>query len=72
MQFMIENWVASIESLRSTELEQLQVHVELMPEPDKISNLIEEVVDLVRQMNLEVDSDGFQEPLDSHGSRADN
>ncbi|GFW56947.1 hypothetical protein TNCV_161751 [Trichonephila clavipes] len=37
-----------------------------MPEPDEIGNMIEEVVDLFRKINLEVDSDDVQELLDSH------
>ncbi|GFY14788.1 hypothetical protein TNCV_648311 [Trichonephila clavipes] len=36
-----------------------------VPETDEISNVIE-VVDLARQINLEVDSDEVQELLDSH------
>ncbi|GFX93768.1 hypothetical protein TNCV_1589441 [Trichonephila clavipes] len=40
--------------------------MESVPEPDEISNVIEEVVDLARQINLEVDSDDVQELLDSH------
>ncbi|XP_023220465.1 tigger transposable element-derived protein 1-like [Centruroides sculpturatus] len=39
---------------------------ESVPEPDEIGNVIEEVVDLARQINLEVDSDDLQELLDSH------
>ncbi|XP_023218164.1 uncharacterized protein LOC111620476 [Centruroides sculpturatus] len=35
-------------------------------EPDEIGDVIEEVVDLARQINLEVDSDDVQELLDSH------
>ncbi|GFT85723.1 putative DD41D transposase [Trichonephila clavipes] len=37
-----------------------------MPEPDKCANSIEEIVDLARQINLEVNSVGIQEPLDCH------
>ncbi|GFV38941.1 HTH_Tnp_Tc3_2 domain-containing protein [Trichonephila clavipes] len=37
-----------------------------VPEPDEIGNMIEEVVDLTRQINLEVDSDDVLEQLDSH------
>ncbi|GFU10911.1 hypothetical protein TNCV_960741 [Trichonephila clavipes] len=37
-----------------------------VPEPGEIGNLIEEVVDLARQINLEMDSNGVQELLDSH------
>ncbi|GFX73571.1 hypothetical protein TNCV_2342761 [Trichonephila clavipes] len=39
---------------------------ESMPEPDEIDNVIEDIVDLVRQINLEVDRDDVQELLDSH------
>ncbi|GFX08912.1 hypothetical protein TNCV_2966231 [Trichonephila clavipes] len=39
---------------------------ESVPEPDGIGNLIEEVADLARQINLEVDSDEAQELMDSH------
>ncbi|GFY36036.1 hypothetical protein TNCV_4844081 [Trichonephila clavipes] len=35
-------------------------------EPGKIGNVIKEVVDNSRQINLEVDSDDVQELLDSH------
>ncbi|GFT92780.1 uncharacterized protein TNCV_739671 [Trichonephila clavipes] len=35
----------------------------------KIGNVIEEVVDLARQINLEVDSDDIQELLDSHNQK---
>ncbi|GFY24380.1 hypothetical protein TNCV_1014281 [Trichonephila clavipes] len=45
---------------------------ESLPEPDEISNLIEEVVNLTRQINTEVDSDGIQEPLDFHNQKFDN
>ncbi|GFX71665.1 hypothetical protein TNCV_2696531 [Trichonephila clavipes] len=37
-----------------------------MPKPDEIGNLIEEVFNLARKINLEVDSDDVQELLDSH------
>ncbi|GFT77004.1 uncharacterized protein TNCV_1099031 [Trichonephila clavipes] len=37
-----------------------------MPEPDEIGNLIEDIVDLARQINLEVDNEDVQEPLDPH------
>ncbi|GFX71038.1 hypothetical protein TNCV_3648031 [Trichonephila clavipes] len=37
-----------------------------LSEPDEISNLIEEVVDLAGQINLELDSDDVQELLDSN------
>ncbi|GFW50604.1 hypothetical protein TNCV_2889061 [Trichonephila clavipes] len=36
-----------------------------MQEPEEIGNVIEEVVNLARQINLEVDSDDVQELLDS-------
>ncbi|GFW53542.1 tigger transposable element-derived protein 1 [Trichonephila clavipes] len=36
------------------------------PEPCEIGNVIEVVVDLVRQINLEVDIDAVQALLDSH------
>ncbi|GFW61760.1 transposable element Tcb2 transposase [Trichonephila clavipes] len=39
---------------------------ELVSKPEEISNVIEEVVDLSRQKNLQVDSDGAQELLDPH------
>ncbi|GFW09517.1 hypothetical protein TNCV_3996241 [Trichonephila clavipes] len=38
---------------------------ESVAEPDEIRNLIEEVVYLARKINLEADSDGVQELLDS-------
>ncbi|GFX16069.1 uncharacterized protein TNCV_4703271 [Trichonephila clavipes] len=38
----------------------------LVPEPDEIGNVIQEIVDLARQINLEVNSDDVQELLDSH------
>ncbi|GFU37248.1 hypothetical protein TNCV_4272481 [Trichonephila clavipes] len=34
---------------------------ESVPEPDKIDNVVEDVVDLATQINLEVDSDDVQE-----------
>ncbi|GFV65343.1 hypothetical protein TNCV_4573431 [Trichonephila clavipes] len=37
-----------------------------VPEPGEIGNMTEEVVDLARQINLEVDSDDIQELLDFH------
>ncbi|GFY33542.1 hypothetical protein TNCV_4538761 [Trichonephila clavipes] len=40
--------------------------LESVPEPDEIGNLIEEVFDLDRQINSELDSDDVQELLDSH------
>ncbi|GFV25368.1 hypothetical protein TNCV_1146391 [Trichonephila clavipes] len=42
-----------------------ETQAEPVAEPDEISNAIEEVADLVRQVNLEVDSN-VQELLDSH------
>ncbi|GFW41918.1 hypothetical protein TNCV_6271 [Trichonephila clavipes] len=39
---------------------------ESVPEPDKMGNLIEDVVDLAKQINLEMDCDDIQELLDSH------
>ncbi|GFW12314.1 hypothetical protein TNCV_2489581 [Trichonephila clavipes] len=39
---------------------------ESVPDTDAIDNLIEEVVNLARQINLEVDSDDIQELLDTH------
>ncbi|GFX69077.1 hypothetical protein TNCV_4945771 [Trichonephila clavipes] len=38
---------------------------ELLPDPDEIGNLNEEVVDITRQINSEVESDDVQELLDS-------
>ncbi|GFX68528.1 hypothetical protein TNCV_2432351 [Trichonephila clavipes] len=43
-----------------------ETQAESVPEPDEISNLTEEVVDIARQINLEVDIDDVQELLDSH------
>ncbi|GFX44250.1 hypothetical protein TNCV_4376381 [Trichonephila clavipes] len=42
---------------------------ESVPELEEIRNLIEEVVDFARQINLEVDSDDVQELLDSHNQK---
>ncbi|GFT88481.1 hypothetical protein TNCV_262691 [Trichonephila clavipes] len=39
---------------------------ESLPETDEIGNLIEEVIDVARQINLEVDRDDIKELLDSH------
>ncbi|GFX19870.1 hypothetical protein TNCV_1434311 [Trichonephila clavipes] len=39
---------------------------ESVPQPDEIGIVIVEVADFVKQINLEVDSDGGQELLDSH------
>ncbi|GFX19268.1 hypothetical protein TNCV_3014121 [Trichonephila clavipes] len=43
-----------------------ETQVELVPELEEIGNAIEEVVDLTRQINLEMDSDDIQELLNSH------
>ncbi|GFV79239.1 hypothetical protein TNCV_71071 [Trichonephila clavipes] len=43
----------------------LKLWVESVPKPDELSNVIEEVVDLARQINLEVDSNDVQELLAS-------
>ncbi|GFX82204.1 hypothetical protein TNCV_33121 [Trichonephila clavipes] len=42
------------------------VCAESVPDPDEIGNLIEEVVNLAKQINLEVDIDGIYELLDFH------
>lgn len=34
--------------------------------PEHIDGIIEEVIDIAKQLNLEVDADDFQELLDSH------
>ncbi|GFV40803.1 hypothetical protein TNCV_60361 [Trichonephila clavipes] len=39
---------------------------ELWSEPDEIGNVIEEVADLARKINLEVHNNEVQELLDSH------
>ncbi|GFT87221.1 hypothetical protein TNCV_3543851 [Trichonephila clavipes] len=44
----------------------LDMQAESVPEPDEIGNLIEEVTNLARQINLEEDSDAVQELMDSH------
>ncbi|GFW78701.1 hypothetical protein TNCV_4261241 [Trichonephila clavipes] len=54
--------VANESSLRHI----IETHVESLPEPDEIGNVIEEVVDLVRQITSEVESVDVQEFLDSH------
>ncbi|GFT80384.1 hypothetical protein TNCV_2184451 [Trichonephila clavipes] len=41
-------------------------HAELVPKPDEIAYVSEGVVNLSKQINLEVDSDDVQELLDSH------
>ncbi|GFV68091.1 kinectin [Trichonephila clavipes] len=41
-----------------------EIQAELLSEPDKNGNLIEEIVDSARKINLEVDSDDTQELLD--------
>lgn len=43
-----------------------ETQAEAVPGPDEISNVIKDVVELGRQINLEVDSDDVQELLDSH------
>ncbi|GFT33779.1 hypothetical protein TNCV_4382921 [Trichonephila clavipes] len=40
-----------------------------VPEPYEIGSVIEEVVDLARQINLEMNSDNIQELLDSRNHR---
>ncbi|GFV58383.1 hypothetical protein TNCV_2556271 [Trichonephila clavipes] len=44
----------------------IETQAESMPEPDEIDNEIEEVVNLARQTNLEMDNDDIQELLASH------
>ncbi|GFW06543.1 tigger transposable element-derived protein 1 [Trichonephila clavipes] len=51
--------------LASTQKAETQAELE----PDEISNLIEEVVDLAWQINIEVDSDDVQELLDFHNEK---
>ncbi|GFT13959.1 hypothetical protein TNCV_2615931 [Trichonephila clavipes] len=46
-----------------------QSRVESLSELDEIGNLIEEVVDLARQINLQVNSDDVQELLDFHNRK---
>ncbi|GFW39883.1 hypothetical protein TNCV_4358781 [Trichonephila clavipes] len=48
------------------------LRAESLSEPDEISNLIEEVVNLTRQINTGVDSDDIQGPLDFHNQKFDN
>ncbi|GFW06636.1 hypothetical protein TNCV_2189691 [Trichonephila clavipes] len=43
-----------------------ETQAESKPEPGEIGKVIEEVVDLSRRINLEVDSDNVQKLLDSH------
>ncbi|CAH4013772.1 unnamed protein product [Pieris brassicae] len=43
-----------------------ETQAESVPGPDEICNVIKDVVELGRQINLEVDSDDVQELLDSH------
>ncbi|GFT71247.1 hypothetical protein TNCV_3002361 [Trichonephila clavipes] len=43
-----------------------ETRVELVAESDEMGNLIEEAVDLNRQINLEVDRDDVHERLNSH------
>ncbi|GFU86570.1 hypothetical protein TNCV_4480061 [Trichonephila clavipes] len=45
---------------------QLSSRRESVPEPDEIGHLIGEVINLARQISLEVDSDEVEELLDSH------
>ncbi|GFU60968.1 hypothetical protein TNCV_3372841 [Trichonephila clavipes] len=52
--------------LLATARKRVKTPTELVPEPDGIGNLIEEVVDSTSQINLEVNSDNVQELLDSH------
>ncbi|GFY27479.1 hypothetical protein TNCV_2070991 [Trichonephila clavipes] len=40
--------------------------VESLPQPDEIGSLIEEVVELARQINSEVGSDNIRKLLNSH------
>ncbi|GFX30090.1 hypothetical protein TNCV_2618011 [Trichonephila clavipes] len=42
------------------------ITAESVPEPDENVNLIEEVINIYRQINLEMNSDDVQELLDSH------
>ncbi|GFU77329.1 hypothetical protein TNCV_36081 [Trichonephila clavipes] len=49
-----------------------RLKAESLSEPDEISNLIEEVVNLTRQINTGVDSDDIQGPLDFHNQKFDN
>ncbi|GFV60332.1 hypothetical protein TNCV_3469681 [Trichonephila clavipes] len=39
---------------------------ESVPEPAAIDNMVEEVVELARQIRLELDSDNIQEQMNSH------
>lgn len=39
---------------------------ESVSDPEQIDRVIEEVVDIAKQLNLEVDNDGVHELLDSH------
>lgn len=39
---------------------------ESVSDPEQIDRIIEEVVDIAKQLNLEVDNDGVHELLDSH------
>ncbi|GFU19325.1 uncharacterized protein TNCV_3032471 [Trichonephila clavipes] len=45
-----------------------QTRVQSVPGPDEIGNVVEKVVDLIRHINLEVDSDEIKELLVSHNS----
>ncbi|GFT87734.1 uncharacterized protein TNCV_4000871 [Trichonephila clavipes] len=42
---------------------------ESVPEPDEVGDVLEKVVDLARQINLQVDSDDVQKLLDSHNQK---
>ncbi|GFW85516.1 uncharacterized protein TNCV_145611 [Trichonephila clavipes] len=53
---LLDDW--SVESVLSL--------IESVSEPDVIGIMIEEVVDLSRQLNLEFDGDDIQEVLDTH------
>ncbi|GFV15446.1 hypothetical protein TNCV_4834721 [Trichonephila clavipes] len=44
----------------------------IIPEPNEIVNLIEEVVDLAREINLEVGYDDVQELMDSNNQELRN
>ncbi|GFX22638.1 hypothetical protein TNCV_2993731 [Trichonephila clavipes] len=43
-----------------------ETRAESGPEPNEFGNFIEEVVDLARQINLEVDNDDAQKMMDSY------
>ncbi|GFX91604.1 hypothetical protein TNCV_3681901 [Trichonephila clavipes] len=48
----------------------LKIKTDSVPEPGAIGNVIEEVVDLAKQINLEIDNDDVQELLDSHNQES--